>query len=211
MKRLHLFMAAGLAIAIAANIAMPARAADIIAEWAKVKAPPPPALKQVTVDPKTTALLALDFMHRNCNEKSRPRCVASLSTIQKLLSEARAHKMLIVYSTFTKSIKDILPEVAPKPGDQWVHSNSNKFMHTDLEKILKDKGVKTVIVTGTSANGAALYTASAAGLRDLNVIVPVDGISASDLYSEQFTVWQLAHGPGFGKRVTITRADMIKF
>ena len=37
----------------------PAPAADIIAEWATVKAPPVPELKPVTLDGKTTALLIL--------------------------------------------------------------------------------------------------------------------------------------------------------
>ncbi len=84
-------------------------------------------------------------------------------------------------------------------------------MNTDLEKILKEKGIQTVIVTGTSANGAVLYTASGAALRGLKVIVPVDGLSANTLYEEQLTVWQLANGPGFGGQVTITKSDMIEF
>jgi hypothetical protein len=39
---------------------LPARAANIIDEWASVKMPPAPELKPVTLDPKTTALLMLD-------------------------------------------------------------------------------------------------------------------------------------------------------
>jgi hypothetical protein len=41
--------------------AAPARAQNIIDEWASVKAPAAPALKPVTVNPKTTALLMLDL------------------------------------------------------------------------------------------------------------------------------------------------------
>ena len=36
---------------------------------------------------------------------------------------------------------------------------------------------------GTSSNGAVLYTASGAALRGMNVIIPVDGISAVDPYA----------------------------
>jgi nicotinamidase-related amidase len=47
----------------------------------------------------------------------------------------------------------------------------DKFMlgnkDTGLEKILKDKGITTVIAVGTAANGAVLYTSSAAALRGL--------------------------------------------
>src|SRR5262249_46170746 len=51
----------------------PACANDITQEWASVKPPPVPELKPATIDPKTTALLVLDFMKSNCG--TRPRCV----------------------------------------------------------------------------------------------------------------------------------------
>ncbi len=165
----------------------------------------------MTVDPKTTALLMLDFLPSfYCSDD--PRCVASLPAMKKLLAEARAHGAPVVYSVAGKfGPSDIAKDVAPVGNEPSVKSHADKFLHTDLEKILKDKGVQTVIVTGTAANGAVLYTGSGAALRGLKVIIPVDGLSAKDLYAEQLTVWQLAHGPGFGKQVTLTRSDMIKF
>lgn len=42
-------------------------------------------------------------------------------------------------------------------------SGVDKFRNTDLEKVLKDKGIKTVIVAGTASHGGVLYTASTAG------------------------------------------------
>ena len=93
-----------------------------------------------------------------------------------------------------------------------IHSDANKFENTDLDKMLKDKGIKTVIVVGTGANGAVLTTASVAVEKDYNVIVPVDGISGNDIYSEQFTAWNLVNAtPTFVKLVKLTRTDMIKF
>ena len=62
------------AAAALAGSAMRAQAIDVIEDWAEVKAPPAPTLKPVTVDPKTTALLMLDFMNQNCD--NRPRCIA---------------------------------------------------------------------------------------------------------------------------------------
>jgi nicotinamidase-related amidase len=212
-KRQVLGSAIALAAALwaGASALAPARAADIISEWASVKAPPAPALKEVTVDPKTTALLLMDFLPKfYCAD--RPRCVAVLPALNKLLAAARAANATVVYSVagnFTKA--DILKEVAPTGDEPVVKAHADKFLDTDLDKILKDKGVKTVIVTGTAGNGAVLYTGSEAALRGYKVIVPVDGLPAPELYAEQLTVWQLAHGPGFGKDVTITRSDMIKF
>ncbi len=43
------------------------------------------------------------------------------------------------------------------------------------------------------------------------MIVPVDGTSSLDTYSEQFAAWELANGPTFGQKVTLTKSDLIKF
>ena len=90
-------------------------------------------------------------------------------------------------------------------------SGADKFINTDLEKILKDKGITSVIVVGTLANGGVFYTASEAALRGFNVAVPVDGMSAPNLYAEQYTAWHLANTPVFGGRMTLTKTDIIKF
>ena len=63
-------------------------ASDIIDEWANVKTPAAPELKQVTADPKTTALIMGDLMNQSCAK--RPRCVAALPAMKKLLGQARA-------------------------------------------------------------------------------------------------------------------------
>ena len=200
-------------VATAAGIfvALSARADNIVAEWANVKVPPPPALKPVTADPKTTALLLLDFINPNCPR--RPRCMASIPAIKNLLTEARAKGVTVVYSLGgTTTTADIVPDIAPAAGEPSVRSSVDKFTGTDLEKILKDKGIRSVIVTGTAAHGAVLYTGSTAALKGLNVIVPVDGMSSEDLFFEQATAWLLANGTGgIGPKVTLTKIDMIKF
>jgi Isochorismatase family len=205
------YLVAMLAAAAVAALTLPAKAGDIIQEWGNVKAPPAPALKAVTVDPKSTALLLLDFLPSYyCSDD--PRCVASLPAMKSFLANARLHDVTVIYSVAGKfEAKDVLSDVAPIGTEPVVKSKADKFLNTDLEKILKEKNIQTVIVAGTAANGAVLYTGSGAAMRGMKVIVPVDGLSAKDLYAEQLTVWQLAHGPGFGKQVTITKTDMIKY
>jgi nicotinamidase-related amidase len=207
MKR---YLIATVAAAFVAAIVLPAQAGNVIDEWNSIKRPSPPALKPVTVDPKTTALLMLDFMNQNCGK--RPACVASVPAVKKLLGEARAHKMAVVYSFIAKtSGADVIKDVAPQAGEPNVTSGPDKFLHTDLEKILKDKGIKTVIAVGTSANGAVLYTASAAALRGMSVIVPVDGMSSSNTYADLTTAFTFADAPLVSKKVTLTKLDMVKF
>ena len=208
MKR-KLIVALVAATALAAGTAS-AHAANIIDEWASVKAPPPPTLKPVTVEAKTTALLMLDFMNQNCGK--RPRCVATIPAVKKLLGAARAAKVLVVYSLIAKTTPDdVIRDVAPEASDPHVLSGPDKFLHTDLEQILKDKGIKTVIVAGTSSNGAVLYTASGAVFRGMKVIVPVDGLSAVDPYADFSTAFTFTNAPRLSTEATLTKIDMIKF
>ena len=60
-------------------------AQTVVDVWDTVKAPPAPELKSVTLDPKSTALLLLDFNKQTCNAAQRPRCIASIPKVAKLL------------------------------------------------------------------------------------------------------------------------------
>jgi nicotinamidase-related amidase len=206
----HLGLAATVMFAILSLPVAPVHAQTIIDEWTSVKVPPPPALKPVAVDPKTTALLMLDFMNQNCGK--RPRCVASIPEVKKLLDKARAAKVAVVYAIITgTTTADVIKEVAPTADEPWIRSGADKFINTDLEKILKDKGVRTVIVTGTASNAAVLFTAAGAAQRGINAIVPVDGMSGVDAYADLTTAYMIATAPVISARSTLTKIDMIKF
>jgi nicotinamidase-related amidase len=199
-----------IALPMALASVTPAGAQTIIDQWTSVKTPPPPALKPVTVDPKTTALLMLDFMNQNCGK--RPACLASIPPVKKLLGEARAAKASVVYSIIGNSTtKDVIKDVAPEQGEPYVQAGPDKFLRTDLEKILKDKGIQTVIVTGTASNGAVLFTGAGAAMRGFKVIVPVDGMSAAEPYTDLTTAYTFATAPLVSTKSTLTRTDMIKF
>ncbi len=193
-------------------------AQTIIDDWAKVVVPAAPVLQPVTVDDKTTALLVLDFNGAQdpakgpCNTVIKPRCLASLPKMQHLLAAARAKGVFVVYSLGGAGTEaDIATAIAPHPGDPIVKSGPDKYVGTDLRKILADKGIKTIIATGTAAEGAVLDTATDAALTGMNVIVPVDGMSSTELYAEQYVAWHLTHAPGVMQKVTLTRIDMITF
>ncbi len=199
--------------AVIAMVALPAFAETIVDEWATVKAPPPPKLEHLTVNPKTTALLVLDLVKQTCNEKVRPLCLASLPRVAKLIKEARDSHTFVVYSVIPGpvTIADTLPAVKPLGSEPVVKSGPDKFIHTDLEKILRDHGITTVITVGTAAEGAVLYTASHAALLGFNVIVPVDGMSSATLYAEQYVTWNMVHAPVVSAKVKLTAIDMLKF
>jgi hypothetical protein len=156
MFKTHLLPLAALPAVL--GYAVPSSAETIIDEWATVKAPSPPELKSVTLDPKTTAILVVDMIKQTCNEQRRPRCVAAIPKIEKLLAAARASGVTVVYSLFPSPspatfpnpvIGDYVPALAPKGNEPVVTAFVDKFMlgdkDTGLQKILKEKGVTTLV------------------------------------------------------------------
>jgi nicotinamidase-related amidase len=189
-----------------------ARAQTIVDQWNSVGAPPPPTLKAVTIDKSTTALLMLDFNEQTCNMQRRPRCIASIPKVKTSLTAARTAGVPVAFSLGAGGKPaDIAKDLAPTPNEPVVSSGVDKFAGTDLEKFLKDKGIKTVIVVGTAAHGAVLYTASGAAMRGMEVIVPVDGISGDIPYVEQYVAWHLVNVPVIGPAFTLTTLDQVTF
>lgn len=189
----------------------PGQGKTIVEEWKSVRAPAPPELKSVTVSPSDTAFLVLDIQQSTCNRQQRPRCVESVPRISEFLKKARLMKMMVAHSlTSTGKVKDILPGAEPIPDEPVVISSVDKFYQTDLEKLLRVRGIKTVIISGTAANGAVLHTATGAAMRGFEVIVPVDLMSA-DPYAEQYTAWHLVNAPGTRRQTILTRSDLIKW
>jgi nicotinamidase-related amidase len=205
-----------LAAVIAAIAAAPAQANDITTEWTSVKPPPVPELKPVTVDAKTTALLVLDFMKGNCG--ARPRCIATVPNVKKLLEAARTHDMMVLYTLVGQDPTPagmIDQGLAPRASEFLIKGSggADKFINSNLDQGLKDKGIKTVIVTGTSAQGAVGGTSNGAAQRGYKAIVPVDGMSAEDAYNEQYAAWHIYKGgpAALVNNATLTRSDLIKF
>lgn len=188
--------------------------ADIIASWQAVQMPPPPELKTFTIaDPAHTALLLLDFDTSTCNSKERPTCAASLPYVANLLNKSREANLMIVYSlTSTGTLAAVPPDIAAKGDEKVVQSGVDKFFNTELETALKTRGIQTVIITGTMAHGAVLYTASEAALRGFKVVVPIDGMSSKDPFGELSAAWILANAPAsLTRNITLTRSGMIRF
>jgi nicotinamidase-related amidase len=207
-------MAAIAVVVLATAAAVQANGETIIDDWYKAKLPPPPQLKPVTLDPKTTALLAMDFTVQTCTPVRRPRCADSVPKVRKFIEEARAKGALIIYSVAVPNSVpgDILKELTPAPGEEVLPPlGPDKFIHSDLEKTLRDKGITTIVAMGTQAQTSVLHTGGEAALRGFKVIVPVDAMSADDLFPELYTAWHLSTAARISNQVTLTRLDMIGF
>ena len=216
----HLLRLAALAAVL--SYAVPSSAETIIDEWANIKVPPPPELKSVTLDPKTTAILVIDIIKQTCNEQRRPRCVAAIPKIEKLLAAARASGVTVIYSLFPSPspatfpnpvITDYVPALAPKGNEPVVTAFVDKFMlgdkDTGLQRILKDKGITTLVPVGITSHNGVLFTSVSAALRGFNVVVPVDGMAGNNAYEDQAAAYTLTSSIVY--KVTLTSVDMIKF
>lgn len=185
----------------------------ILDEWSQVKAPAPPALKAVRIDPASSALIVMDVSVRTCSRAKRPRCAGSLPAIARLVREARASGVLVLYSLVGHDKRSDIPKAFAARATDTVLTGMgpDKFVGSDLESILKAKRIKTLIAVGTSAEGAVLNTASGAAFRGFEVVVPVDGMSSDTLYGEQSTAWYLAHAPRVSQRTTLTAVGRMSF
>ena len=193
---------------------MPAWAQTIIDEWNEAKLPAPPALKAVTLVPKETALLVMDFTVQTCTPEKRKRCADSVPKVKKFVEDARAKGALIIYSVAVPGsvATDVLKDLTPAAGEQVLPPlGPDKFINSDLEKTLKDKGIKTVVAMGTQAQTSVLHTGGEAALRGFKVVVPVDAMSSDDLFPELYTAWHLSTAARISNQTTLTKLDMIGF
>jgi nicotinamidase-related amidase len=217
-------LALSAALAGVIGLAAPSAAQNIVDEWANVQVPPPPDLKKVTIDPKTTALILMGFVKDSCNVQRRPRCAATIPNVWKLLAGARAHGVMVLHSVPTNNPSGdfIVQELAPLPGELIIPPNGpNKFLpfdlnfkrypDFDLEKAFKDHGITTLIKVGTQVQTAVLHTAAEAALRGYKVVVPVDGMSGDSLYPEQYTAWHLANTQRVMQQVTLTKIELVGY
>ncbi len=183
-------------------------------ELVKAKAPQIPALVPVTLDPKTTALLLLDFTTGTCYR--RASCNATLASVQTLLAKARGASVPILYT------QQPVQALVNRTGETVIANDrrANKFYATELENWLRGKGIKTVAIAGVAANGAVLYTAFEATLRGFTVVVLGDGIASDNDYIQTYTLFQLLNQPGrsnpqnkplASSAITLSSTNLISF
>ena len=183
----------------------------------QMPATPDPA--RVTLDPKTTALIVLDYVEDICIKQ--PSCKGQmLPAMIPFLERVRTAGLVVAYGTRERNMNHWLKEVAPTASDIKIFNTAqDRFYNTDLDKILKAKGIKTLIMVGWKISGSVTYTSVGAMVRDYTVVIPVDTTSAGSGYETTIGFYNvlnsgnanLANEPLKPKAVTLTRTDMISF
>ena len=105
----------------------------------QMPAMPDPA--RVTLNPKTTALLVLDYVEDICN--TQPKCKGQmLPAMTPFMERVRKAGLVVAYGTREQNMTKWLKEVAPAAGDiKIVNTAQDRFYNTDLDKALKAKGI----------------------------------------------------------------------
>lgn len=174
--------------------------------------------------PEISALLVLDMQDYFLEESSHafiPSAAAIIPKINFLVREYYASNLTVI---FTKNInkvenpgmmskwwRDIITAENPfskisnnieiSKGTVIIKSQYDAFYDTALDKILKDIGVKQVVITGVMTNLCCETTARSAFLRGYEVFFPVNGTAA---YNEKFHLASLANlSHGFAVPVLI--------
>ncbi len=75
---------------------------------------------------------------------------------------------------------ELMPELGPEPADLVVNTKRRLsiFRETDLDLLLRDLGVDTVVLCGINTNTCVLCAAFEAFNRDLRVVVISDGVAS---------------------------------
>ncbi|MFE5690851.1 cysteine hydrolase family protein [Streptomyces sp. NPDC056512] len=157
-----------------------------------------------TIDPKRTALLAMDFQNGIVASVSEPD--ALVERVGGAIAGVRAAGGTIGYVrvAFTEDDWATVPEtnktfsgvagakmmhhedaatqiderIAPEDGDLVVRKNRFGWgLNTDLHQQLRDRDIDTLVLTGITTSGAVLSTVIDAADRDYRVYVLTDSVA----------------------------------
>ena len=185
----------------------------------------------ILIDPKSTALLAMDFQTLIVDGYATDK-EPLLSRTARLLQAARATQIMIVYvvvgfrpgypevsdrnmsfrtvketGRFTASDANVAihPALAPAAGDTIVTKHRvGAFFGTDLEMILRANGIDTLLLTGVATSGVVLSTLRYAADSDYRLLVVKDCCSDKDAEVHRVLTEQV-----FPRQATVASAEEV--
>jgi nicotinamidase-related amidase len=184
--------------------------------WAAQEGPNRPEPKPLTLDSKSTAVLVLDLNAR-CDD---PKQVCSKITgpVGDFLDKARTAAVPIIYTVSASAKGNAIGELAAplrgKHSEPIIYPDAfDKFFGGELQAFLKEKGAKTLIITGSSTNAAVLYTATtAARMHRYAIVLPMDAVNAGTRYEHEYAIHQFTVLPSEANKLfQFTHLSMISF
>ena len=209
----------GLAVALSCGAGQAQAADGAVPKMMTLQMPATPEPARVTIDPKTSALVVLDYVEDICNPQTNCKN-KMLPAMTPFMERVRKAGLAVAFGTRAQNQTKWLKEVAPAPGDiRITNTAQDRFYNTELDKELKAKGIKTLIMVGWKVSGSVTYTSVGAMAHDYTVVVPVDTTAAATDYETTIGFYNvlnsgnanLQNEPLKPKAVTLSRTDMIVF
>ncbi len=155
------------------------------------------------------------------------RAAKVIPNIEALLDHARKQKTPVIYATdahlpgidpefqvWGKHAEagswgaEIVDELKPKKGDYRVFKRKySAFQGTDLDQLLRELKVDTVILTGVVTDICIQHTAADAFFKGYKIIVPKDCVEAIDAATQNAAIKFLKKA--YGPEIT-TSKDLLK-
>ena len=169
--------------------------------------------KNFTVE--NPAILVVDMLNDFCKEGGSmvlKEGVEAVAPIANLIAKAREHGFPIISihdchrpgkydKEFDKRAPhcidgtwgaQVIDELAPQEQDYCIKKRRfSGFYQTDLDLVLRELGVKTVVVTGVVTNICVRSTCHDAFFLGYNVVVPTDCVRATGPREQESTLWDI--------------------
>jgi nicotinamidase-related amidase len=136
-------------------------------------------VKELTINRGKTAILIMDYQNRMVNELAEAQRKETLRKVNDILSSARAKSIPVIYIEVRRGERtpemEIHPAVAPKPGEVVLtKQRTGPFTTTNLNEVLKNLGVDTLVLMGIATGGCVLTTVRCAADMDYKLVVVSD-------------------------------------
>jgi len=178
-------------------------------------------IKEVQLDPSESALIVIDVQNDFANPRGRLYAEGAdriIQPIKRVVAKARSAGAVIIFTQDWHIIGDpefalwgehavantwgaeIVDELRPGESDIVVRKPSyDAFYSTNLDHVLRAKGIRNLILTGLLGNVCVLCTGVGAAMRGYRLIVPVDSV---------FTILEFDHVAALRFMNTVLKAEL---
>jgi nicotinamidase-related amidase len=149
------------------------------------------------VESRHSALVLIDLMPRIIDRPTAPRSGPDVLRQCLRLAEAfRAANRLVVFVRVERPGvevqppgSELAPECAPQPGDlEIVKRTIGAFGATELDNVLEQRGIDTIVLGGLVTNFGVESTGRAGADHGYDVIFVEDAMAGLDEHAHQFAV-----------------------
>ena len=155
---------------------------------------------KLSINPGKTAIISMDWQKRqlsNFTEAFQEEIMARANTV---LAKTRQKKIMVINVEVRRGERtpetEIHPAMVPQPGEALLtKSRVGPFSTTNLDEILKNKGIETLVLMGLRTSGCILSTVRWAADIDYQLVVISDCCADQDdevhrVLMEKVLPWQ---------------------